>query len=228
MPLKLLFQGCCVPNIGTDEHGVMLFTEKLFFLVLKNINFVDDLPMIRTTLFSLVISLSVISPVAADFSCSSDIRYRWKAQNQNEGVQQPKKGAAPTATPETAEAAEPNGSDVFWGTVEGTSATEDEAKAKLTDLLNKERARADAACRDLHENQTRCIAGKYGQSAGVLSMMSFSQRKEFEKSIISDCENSSGKCLGSSISEVKCREVKSAVEATPAPEEKKGKDSKKK
>ncbi len=194
-------------------------------------NFVDDLCMIRIIL--LLLSVTLCASIArADFSCTSEVRYRWIPDKA------PVVGAKPVATPkaategkkeDSADNEESVATEVFWGTIEATGQDEAVAKVKLTEALNKERAKADSACRESHENQTKCIAGKYSQNAAVLSMMSFVQRREIEKTIISDCTNSTGRCVGSSASEASCRELKAkgAEEAPPA-EEKKGKEAKKK
>ena len=182
-------------------------------------------------------SLVLASRAAADFSCASDLNYQWKviATSVVKTAPAPAKPGAPQAAPAPAEGAPadavPSENTVFWSSIEATADTEENAKVQLADKINKERSRADGACRDAHENQTKCVSGKYSQNASVMSTMSFSQRKEFEKIIAADCVETAGRCLGSKATEAKCRELKKADDAAAAKDagaDKKGKDAKKK
>ena len=166
----------------------------------------------------------------AEFRCQAEVRYHWiPAVVAEEGKAGAAIKATPTAVPEKAAApaagASP-GKEVFWSVSNSSGPTEDEAKTRLKDMIIDQRSKADAACRDSHENQTRCFAAKYAQTSSTFQLMSFSQRKEFEKKIAADCQQAAGSCQGSVSTEPTCQEVKAAE--TPAPETGKGKDAKKK
>ncbi len=203
----------------------------------KIINSVDDLSMIKITCLTLLLVL-FNNTAFADFSCTAEVRYKWIPDKSSGGAAAKDTASSeksPTEAPAAVDAVkdakgDPSvTSEVFWGTIEAAGSDEALAKLKLFDSLNKERGKADGACREAHENQTKCIAGKYSQNAAVLSMMSFSQRREVEKTIIADCTNTTGRCIGSSSTEPVCREAKIAEAVKPTPvEEKKTKESKKK
>lgn len=169
--------------------------------------------------FHAFLFFAAATPVSAEFLCTSDISYQWRPESS-------KDASAPTTTPAAAPA-EAEGRKVFWRRVEARGTTEDEARLKVIEESNKERAKADVACVDSHENQTRCIAGKYSQNSAVLSMMSFSQRTELEKSIVQDCKNNMGRCLGAAGTEIGCRPLVPADGSEGAGDEKKGDDKKK-
>lgn len=172
--------------------------------------------------------LFVVSSAEAEFRCRSDVRFKW--QKKDDSTPQPNKGGTGKSAPQADNSTDQDKSirDVFFKNVEAKGDTEDDTKNKLKDLVSEERALADSSCRELHENQTKCLALKYSQNASVIGMLSFLQRKDFEKKIIEDCEMSSGSCLGSAATEPICLEIKKA-DAQPSPEAGKGgKDAKKK
>jgi len=174
----------------------------------------------------------VASSVPAEFRCESEVRYRWKPTVKAVPLKPGTAGeqAAPEKPSGSEEkkdgAGNQDGREVFWSLSSSTGELEDQAKASLKTIITEQRAKADMACRDAHENQTKCVATKYLQNATTFQMMGFTQRKAFEKKIIEDCEQASGNCLGSAATEPVCQEVKKA-EAAPAADAK-GKDAKKK
>lgn len=147
----------------------------------------------------------------ADFGCTSEVRYSWiRKSEKTAGKSAATPTSAPTASPDGGSVPTEGKIDVFWTSVDSKGASEEEAKRVLTELINKERARSDTACRDLHENQSKCIATKYSLHAAVMKVMSFEQRKDFEKKMIEDCDNQSGQCAGAFATEPKCQEIVAA------------------
>lgn len=185
-------------------------------------------------LFLLTLLVAYIPALAhADFNCSAEVSYKWIAADKGEAapVKDDKKkegGQAPETKSVDGE------KEVFWGKFEVKAATEEEAKAKIKDMLSKERSSAMLGCQDAHENQTKCISAKYAQNNAALNMMSFGQRKEFEKKIIEDCEQANGRCVSASATEPGCKEIVAAestqggAAADAKGKDAKGKDAKKK
>ena len=184
------------------------------------------------SIFSLfVVSFFVAFSAQSEFRCESEVRYRWKQVESSESKtvvnkNAPVPTAQPTAPAAPSDAQVSEGREVFWAQSSATGVTEDEAKALLKDAMIEQRSRADMACKDIHENQTKCVASKYSQNVSTFQVMSFTQRKSFEKKIIEDCEQAAGHCLGAAATEPICKELKKD-EPTPAAEVK-GKDAKKK
>jgi hypothetical protein len=179
--------------------------------------------------FFVALLVTVASSAQSEFRCESEIRYRWKQLDKNDGKKTAEASqATPTPTTEDnkGKVAVVEGREVFWSSASASAETEEEAKNSLKAIVTDQRARADSACRDSHENQTKCVATKYSQNTSTFQVMSFSQRKAFEKKIIEDCEQAAGNCLGSAATEASCIEIKKA-EVAPAAEAK-GKEAKKK
>jgi hypothetical protein len=164
----------------------------------------------------------------AEFSCTADVRYKWRplsAQESN-SASNPKTDNAATNTPE-AKTEDSSVKDVFWRTVEVKGATEDEAKNKLKVLVNEERQKADFSCRDAHENQSKCLANKYTQHSALQTTLTYSQRRELEKKMAEDCQVAAGSCLGSATTEPVCKESVAADAAEESADAAKGKDKEK-
>lgn len=158
----------------------------------------------------------------AEYSCTSTVEYKWAPQ---------KKEKTPTAgSPATTTDSSPGDPvSVFWGSFTQRGALEEDAKKALLTETNKQKTKAEAECRDLHENQSNCLVQKYAAAQSAMSALTFTQRKELESSFASDCARATGTCLGSNVSEPTCSEQKApepaADAAAPAAA---GKDAKKK
>lgn len=178
--------------------------------------------MMRNSLIIVLFSLVAPALSHAEFSCMLEVTYKWSptttdAPPAKEVNKDNNKG-------EAAKEADV-GKEVFWGRFEVKGETEEATKAKAKETATKERSNAMIACADAHENQTRCIAGKYAQNSASLSLMSFSQRKSFEKKILEDCEQANGRCSSAIASEPVCKEIVVA-EAGKESADPKGKDAK--
>ena len=164
--------------------------------------------MNKSIFYLLALFLMLFSnPAFAEFSCSADVRYKWKTLSDSESNSAPKTKDAKTDTvAPDASNTDLNIKDVFWSTVEVKGASEEEAKNKLKLLVNEQRKKADESCRDSHENQSKCLANKYAQHSALQTTLSYSQRRELEKKITEDCQVAAGSCLGSASTEPVCKE----------------------
>lgn len=165
------------------------------------------------------------SSALGDFSCSSEISYKWTHTDSDHFEAKVEKGKeGEEAKKEVKENAE---FEVFFGTVQVTAATEEEAKAKLPESIKKAKTKSDSACREVHENQTKCIAIKYTANSALLQGATYDQRKALQESIKEDCARSTGRCTGSSATEGKCLELKAPeVDEKSGDKKADGKDAK--
>lgn len=212
----------------------MKISEKIS--VFKILCFVDDLDMSSRAFFLLLLAMIVITPDAyAEYICRAELHYKWKPFN-TDGREVDNKVNKKTENSDNKDggdtpkddAVSDGSEDVFWEVVEAKGATQDDAKQKLQGIITKEYPQVQSECRNIHENQTKCLSSKYAQNVSSMSIMSFRQRKEFEKRITEDCDYESGRCLGSSASEPVCVEIKAQEGAQGTPEAAKGKEAKKK
>jgi hypothetical protein len=177
----------------------------------------------------------------AEYICSAEVRYQWNKVPKNNasnipvaaGKQAGTGKSQPTVTPAEANSGasdgkDPNTKDVFFSRVEVKGENQESAKAKLDSLILEHRVKADTACRELHENQSKCLSIKFSQSATIQGALTFSQRKELERKMVEDCEVVAGTCLGSATTEPICKELVSAEPTPEAAPAGKGKDAKKK
>lgn len=175
----------------------------------------------------ILITILIPNVCFAEFICRSEIQYRWKRDSELASK------ASSTSTPaaEGEQKVEENkDATVFWAVIEVKGATEEEAKAAVNKQSFSERASADRACIAQHENLAGCISSKYSSLSSTLSTLSFGARKDMEVAISNDCKSQQGKCLGSTLSEIKCSEIVAPVEKAEegAKDGKDKKDSKKK
>ena len=187
--------------------------------------------LVGGTVFSAPLYISNVA--FGEFRCQAEIHYRWKPTDKpidNKPIKTPAPAAKGVVdakqTPVATVLPEDGIREVFSSTAIGSGLLEDDAKNALKAVVTEERAKADASCRETHENQSKCLGVKYSQNATTMQLLSFSQRKEFEKKMVEDCQQAGGQCLGSAATEPVCSESKKA-EPTAAPDAK-GKDAKKK
>jgi hypothetical protein len=121
-------------------------------------------------------------PSRADFSCVASVSYQWK-----------KDGGEPQA--------------MFFVNMAGNAMTEEEAKAQVLELANREKARARDACTRRHENLSGCISAKFAAEASLLAKLGFGARKSLEEAVSADCKLQQGQCLDPVVSDIKCLQV---------------------
>lgn len=138
----------------------------------------------------------------ADFSCTAGVSYKWRPAIS---IEQPKSEQGNEG--KDGEKKEDTGVEVFFGTVQVSGATEEAAKAAIAEAINRAKTKADSACKDAHENQSKCIATKYTTNSTILHGLTFEQRKALQDGIKDDCLKANGNCLGSTATEHKCSEV---------------------
>lgn len=159
------------------------------------------------TLAGVMLTVSlIIFPVPEVFSeslCSTRISYFWQPQIEKEtSADADKKPADESLVGSTPESLE-----VSYGVVRRTGETEELARELCREGLEAKKAEALKACRELHENLSGCISGKFTTMSALLKQLDFEARKELEASIAIDCRKNSGRCLKSESSEVECSEV---------------------
>lgn len=192
---------------------------------------------LKPRIFYLFVYIAFAANIAAaEFNCKCEVQYRWQrsALPENKpadteatpavkGEAAKKDGAAPE---DKSDAAEDTGHTVYWMSLEAKAPTEEEARQKLNKAALNERAGAEKACRNAHENLSGCIASKYSSLSSSVGTLGFSARKSVEDAINSDCKLQQGRCLGSVVTEVKCSEKIEAKPEEAEPESKEGKDKK--
>jgi len=152
------------------------------------------------------------------FTCKQEIFYSWKRipKALKEESDAPKKGK-PTVAP-TPDPAIYSPIKVNSAVIAETGASEAEVQAKLSAQLLLSLDQAADLCRRSHEVQGDCGAGKFGSLSSQLTRVDFETRRALAERILSDCEKSSGICLGTEAGEVVCHEEKiAAPEVTPPP-----------
>jgi len=93
---------------------------------------------------------------------------------------------------------------VFWASTEKRGEDRAQVKYSVSQLVEREKQRAMQACQRERESLTNCLAAKHSSVGAVVTSLGFSARKDLEKAIYLDCEQSQGRCLTASASEVKC------------------------
>jgi len=121
----------------------------------------------------------------ADFSCASEVSYKWKKNGEEE-------------------------IKTYWTKVIEKSATEPIARQVLDNSILKEKQLAEKACKREHENLANCMASQFATKSAVLANLNFQARRALEEAISADCKAQQGVCVDSSASEVKCEEQKAA------------------
>lgn len=177
---------------------------------------------------ALLVVLAFSRGVLAEFSCRSDVSYKWVRTGKNETtVPAPSPagaGKAPAATPGQAQQAEPL--VVRFSGIERVGKDEAEAKRILESEVSRQKVRASEICLRDHEAFGACVATKLSTKSSVLNSLSFSARAELEKALTEECQGQQGRCLGVEVSDAVCRELVSA-QPTAAADAKKP-DAKKK
>ena len=177
--------------------------------------------MLRLTTLLAVIVLFVSGTAFAEFECQVDVSYRWRREAQKPaGITTPLASPAADATPSAEHALGTDIESVFWTSVKGNGAKEDEVKKKVENFANKEKSAAVSSCRVSHENLSGCISAKFSSVAPTLNNLGFAARKSLEEAISSDCQKQQGQCIDAISGEMKCAEI---VAAVPAADEKEGK-----
>lgn len=156
------------------------------------------------TLAGVMLSVSfIVFPVREVLSeslCTARISYSWQPQVEKE--------TSTDADGKTAEeslgSASSESLEVSYGVVRRRGETEEVARELCREGLEAKKAEALKACRDLHENLSGCISGKFTTMSALLKQLDFEARKELEASIATDCRKNSGRCLKSEASEVEC------------------------
>jgi hypothetical protein len=151
---------------------------------------------------ALLLALSTAN-VAAQVSCRTELSYKWKKGSDG---------------PEEV---------VFWGVMERSGENEEQVKRRLEEVVAKEKGKASASCRELHENLSGCVASRFSASSAVLAAMSFSARKALEEAISKDCHARQGSCGAVTAGEPTCLAPPAPAESAAAPPaEEKGKKKK--
>lgn len=186
----------------------------------------------RGVLSSLIAVVAVLpSTVRADFSCSSEVSYRW-VKGQAPSVGGAPQGAKTASGTPAGTPAAINGSAAGVGTIVRFSAIQrtgpDEAAAKqaLAAEVGRQKIRASEACKRDHEGFAGCVATKMSIQASLLNSLSFSARDELEKAILDECREQQGSCASVDSADPQCKEIVAAEAPAAAADAKKG-DAKK-
>lgn len=182
---------------------------------------------------SLFLSAVVLpSSVWAEFSCSSEVSYRWvKGKVPAPPAPAPQGGKSASGTP-AATTPSANGSATAGGTIvrfsaiQRTGADEAAAKQALAAEVGRQKIRASEACKRDHEGFAGCMATNMSVKASLLNSLSFSARTELEKAILDECREQQGSCASVDSAEPQCKEVVVAEAPAAAADAKKG-DAKK-
>lgn len=148
----------------------------------------------------------IVFPVREVFSeslCTTRISYFWQPQIEKETSADADKKPAD----ENLVGSAPESLEVSYGLVRRTGDTEEVARELCREGLEVKKAEALKACRELHENLSGCISGKFMTMSALLKQLDFEARKELEASIAMDCRKNAGRCLKSEASEVECSGV---------------------
>ena len=157
---------------------------------------------------SLVISVfSVLSiafsPLAANAApvCSSGISYFWVPELTTSPVAG--KGKSPASENKEGES-QATELKVLYDNVQRKGSSEEISRGLLSGILEDKKSEALKSCRELHENLSGCISGKFVSMAPVLRQLDFEARKQLEASITLDCKKNSGRCVKVEASEIQC------------------------
>lgn len=185
-----------------------IIQRKLLFMKRKNSAFRMVFAAGLSLWFMLSTVFSGASLASAEVRCESDVSYVWRKP--------------PVATTKEvskmAMVQEPEPQKYLFSKPSVVSSSEAEARAKLQDLVLREKAEAQSACQKEHENVSHCIGTKLESMSSVLDRVSFKAREQLQLSIQADCELKRGICQATESSEVTC---------TAQAEEEKADDSKK-
>ena len=163
------------------------------------------------TLIALMLYIVLIGTnVEAEFICSADVHYKWRRASSSEN---------------TTNGESQNEHTVYWTSIEKQAATEEAAKEMVHKVSLAERGNAERACSTTHQNLSGCIASKYSSLSSSVNSLGFAARKSIEEAIDADCKLQQGKCSGSVVSEINCRQSAEAAVQTDA--EKNNKERKK-
>jgi hypothetical protein len=141
-----------------------------------------------------------VRSVLPESFCTTRISYFWQPQTENESPVDADKKLAD----ESLGGGAPESLEVAYGVVRRTGDTEEVARELCREGLEEKKAEALKECRELHENLSGCISGKFTTMSALLKQLDFEARKELEASIASDCRKISGRCLKAEASEVEC------------------------
>lgn len=176
---------------------------------------------------SFLAAFSAVQLAHAEFSCSSEVSYKWVKQTSDaDGATGGSVAtASPTGTPGTggaekkgsgdsADKPQPVPSNMRFATVERAAKDEASAKNALAVEVARQKARASERCKRDHENFGECLATKLSVKSSLLNSLGFSTRAQVETAITEECKAQQGTCLTVESADPVCREV---AAGTPAP-----------
>ncbi|RME60604.1 MAG: hypothetical protein D6780_03085 [Candidatus Dadabacteria bacterium] len=88
--------------------------------------------------------------------------------------------------------------------MQSSAENEEKAKEALKSIYARRQKQALEECRKKHENLSGCISSRLQSASQVLSLLSFTAKREMEKSIINDCKKQNGKCLKVNFGDIHC------------------------
>src|SRR3990167_3614836 len=104
---------------------------------------------------ALVGSASLVPPVFAEHQCSSSLSYVWIREKEERKVD--------------------------WSTVTFSGESEEGAKTRLLEIVEREKKAALGKCREEHENLSGCVAAKYAALQGVYGTLGFEVRRSIDE-----------------------------------------------